>query len=207
VPPSDGSSSEAQGRAPGFALWGIGRRATTSGVAAADTSSGSSHRQQTAPHDSLQAQFAKRANSSSAVLGRRSRGLASSPGQAAQQQQAGLLASSPSALRSWSPSFVWPARQTPHVDNPAAAGATGGSGASAAAAAAGGLRQGSARWHQQQQQQQQQQRWLAPASVLMPGLRVRMGIASGALSDKEGDCLRSRVLQAAQGAWTACACG
>jgi hypothetical protein len=50
----------------------------------------------------------------------------------------------------------------------------------------------------QQQQQQQQQQWLAPASVLVPGLRVRMGVASGVLGDKE-DCLNSRVLDAARG--------
>jgi hypothetical protein len=49
-----------------------------------------------------------------------------------------------------------------------------------------------------QQQQQQQQQWLAPASVLVPGLRVRMGVASGVLGDRE-DCSNSKVLEAAKG--------
>jgi hypothetical protein len=47
-------------------------------------------------------------------------------------------------------------------------------------------------------QQQQQQQWLAPASVLVPGLRVRMGVASGALGDQE-DCMNSKVLETARG--------
>lgn len=50
----------------------------------------------------------------------------------------------------------------------------------------------------QQQQQLRQQHWLAPASVLVPGLRVRIGVASGVLGDKE-DCLNCKVLDAARG--------
>jgi hypothetical protein len=48
------------------------------------------------------------------------------------------------------------------------------------------------------QQLQQQLQWLAPASVLVPGLRVRMGVASGVLGDQE-DCLNSKVLEASRG--------
>ena len=51
---------------------------------------------------------------------------------------------------------------------------------------------------QAQQQQQQQQHWLAPASVLVPGLRVRIGVASGVLGERE-DCTNSKVLEAAKG--------
>jgi hypothetical protein len=35
-------------------------------------------------------------------------------------------------------------------------------------------------------------------SLLLPGLRVRMGVASGWLADKE-DCLNCRVLEVARG--------
>jgi len=50
-----------------------------------------------------------------------------------------------------------------------------------------------------QQQQVQEQQLLAPCSVLIPGLRVRMGVASGVLADGEDDCLQSAVLETARG--------
>jgi hypothetical protein len=49
----------------------------------------------------------------------------------------------------------------------------------------------------QQQQQQQQQENVATVDAVVPGLRVRMGVASGVLDEKE-ECLSSRVLAVAR---------
>lgn len=50
----------------------------------------------------------------------------------------------------------------------------------------------------EQQRSQQQQPRLATVTALVPGLRVRMGIASGVLCEKEHDILTCRVLEVAR---------
>lgn len=49
----------------------------------------------------------------------------------------------------------------------------------------------------------QQQSSVSPISVLVPGLRVRMGVASGTLGERE-DCLSCRVLEIARGELQRC---
>jgi hypothetical protein len=62
---------------------------------------------------------------------------------------------------------------------------------------ADGAEAASASGNSSSSQQQQQQCNVATVDALVPGLRVRMGVASGVLDEKE-DCLSSRVLEVAR---------
>lgn len=91
-------------------------------------------------------------------------------------------------LQSHAPSSDVPNGQPPHLCSPSALHGTDASGTPSQAALPG----------LEEQRLNQQPPWVATATALIPGFRVRMGIASGVLSDKEHDLLTCRVLEVAR---------